>query len=314
LILMSENVVLIEKSFADAIAMIAAAEELSEEKRRHWTTSLRQVAKALDRPPEVIPARYSAVRADLISLHEVPAGLTAKTLQNHKSNTKSALLYLAREKGVPEYGAPLMEEWQALKAKIEGSLVRHRLSSLMRFCSANGIKPGEVTESVVERFIDYRSRCGKPADTAFQRLMARAWNANVGMIRGWPGVTLVEPPVKSTVEIAWSDFPEGLRREVDSYLEGLTKIRRNRKRPPRAAAQGRHPSHPPRRTPGCCPHGGQGGGAGRKSQLSRSPAGSGGRRAGVGSLLHEKWRKAQALHDRSSGSLSVDRPRNKVPE
>jgi hypothetical protein len=226
---MSENVVLIEKSFADAIAMIAAAEELPEEKRRHWATSLRQVAKALDRPLEVIPARYSAVRADLINLHEVPAGLTAKTLQNHKSNTKSALLYLARERGVPEYGAPLMEEWQALKAKIEGSLVRHRLSSLMRFCSANGIKPGEVTESVVERFIDYRSRCGKPADTAFQRLMARAWNANVGMIPGWPDVTLVEPPVKSTVEIAWSDFPEGLRREVDSYLEGLTKIRRNRK-------------------------------------------------------------------------------------
>jgi hypothetical protein len=52
------------------------------------------------------------------------AGLTAKTLQNHKSNAKSALLYLAREKGVPEHGAPLMEEWEALKAKIEGSLVR----------------------------------------------------------------------------------------------------------------------------------------------------------------------------------------------
>ena len=65
---MRENVVLIEKSFADAIAMIAAAEELPEEKRRHWATSLRQVAKALDRPLEVIPARYSAVRADLINL------------------------------------------------------------------------------------------------------------------------------------------------------------------------------------------------------------------------------------------------------
>jgi hypothetical protein len=53
-----------------------------------------------------------------------------------------------------------MEEWEALKAKIKGSLVRHRVSSFMRFCSANGIKPGEVTESVVGRFIDYRSRCG----------------------------------------------------------------------------------------------------------------------------------------------------------
>jgi Phage integrase family len=220
---------LIEKSFADAIAMIAAAEELPEEKRRHWTTSLRQVAKAWGRPPEVIPARYSAVRADLINLHEVPAGLTAKTLQNHKSNAKSALLYLAREKGVPEHGAPLVEEWKALKAKIEGSLVRHRLSSFMRFCSANGIKPGEVSESVVECFIEYRSRCGKPADTAFRRLMARAWNANVEMIPGWPDTKLIEPPVKSTVEIAWSDFPEGLRQDVERYLEGLTKIRRNRK-------------------------------------------------------------------------------------
>jgi hypothetical protein len=226
---MRENVVLIEKSFADAIATIAAAEELPEEKRRHWATSLRQVAKALDRPLEVIPARYSAVRADLINLHEVPAGLTAKTLQNHKSNAKSALLYLAREKGVPEYGAPLVKEWEALRAKIEASLVRYRLSSLMRFCSANGIKPGEVTESVVERFIDYRSHCGKPADMAFRRIMARAWNANVGMIPGWPDVKLVEPPVKSTVEIAWGDFPQGLRKDAERYLEGLTKIRRNRK-------------------------------------------------------------------------------------
>ena len=149
---MRENILLIEKSFADVIAMIAAAEELPEEKRRHWATSLRQVAKALDRPLEVIPARYSAVRTDLINLHEVPVGLTAKTLQNHKSNAKSALLYLAREKGLPEHGAPLMAEWEALKAKISGSLVRNRLSSFMRFCSANGIKPGEMTESVVERF------------------------------------------------------------------------------------------------------------------------------------------------------------------
>jgi hypothetical protein len=226
---MHENVVLIERSFADAIAMIAEAVDLPEGKRRHWMTSMRQVAKAWGRPLEVIPARYSAVRADLINLHQVPAGLTAKTLQNHKSNTKSALLYLAREKGVPEHGAPLMEEWKALKAKIEGSLVRHRLSSFMRFCSANGIGPGEVTESIVERFIDYRSRCGKPADTAFRRVMARAWNANVGAIPGWPDIKLVEPAVKSTVEIAWSDFPEGLRRDVEGYLEGLTKIRRNRK-------------------------------------------------------------------------------------
>ena len=115
---MTQTPILIETSFADAIAIIAAAEELPEQTRRHWATSLRQIAKALDKPPEVIPARYSAVRADLAQLHHVPAGLTAKTLQNHKSNVKSALLWLAREKGIPEHGAPLTPAWEELRAKI----------------------------------------------------------------------------------------------------------------------------------------------------------------------------------------------------
>jgi hypothetical protein len=109
---MTEKPILIETSFADAIAMIAEAAELPEQKRRHWTTSIRQIARPLDRPLEVIPARYSAVRADLLQLHHAPGGLTAKTLQNHKSNVKAALLWLAREKGVPEHGIPLTPGWE----------------------------------------------------------------------------------------------------------------------------------------------------------------------------------------------------------
>jgi hypothetical protein len=37
----------LEASFADAIGIIARAEELPEQTRRHWATSLRQIAKAL---------------------------------------------------------------------------------------------------------------------------------------------------------------------------------------------------------------------------------------------------------------------------
>lgn len=224
---MNENPVLIETSFADAVMIVSATEELPVQTRRHWTTSLRQIAKALDRPLEVIPARYSAVRADLLQLHEVPAGLTVKTLQNHKSNVKSALLWLAREKGIPEHGAPMLAVWEELRAQIGGSLVRARLSALMRFCSANKIEPVEVDESVVESFLAYRARCGKPADGAFRRLMARAWNANVGA-PGWPETVLTVPPVKPATDVNWNEFPEGLRQDVELYLQGLTRIRRSR--------------------------------------------------------------------------------------
>jgi hypothetical protein len=225
---MTQAPALFEPSFADAIPVIMAAEELPEQTRRHWATSLRRMAKALDRPLEVIPARYSAVRADLINLHQVPAGLTAKTLQNHKSNVKSALLWLAREKGIPEHGAPLMPAWEKLRTGIRNGLIRSRLSSLMRFCSANNIAPAELDEGVIDQLLTYRAKTGKPANAAFRRLLARAWNANVGKVAGWPTFQLIEPPIRAAAEIAWEDFPGGLQRDIDQYLGGLTKVRRNR--------------------------------------------------------------------------------------
>src|SRR5215831_18727675 len=149
---MSQTPVLIETSFVDAIMIIEASGELPKQTQRHWTTSLRQIAKALDKPLEVIPARLNAVRGDLARLHHVPTGLTRKTLRNHKSNVRSALRWLAREKGIPEHGAPLTPAWEELRAQIKDRFVCWRLSSFMRFCSASGIAPAEVDELVVDRF------------------------------------------------------------------------------------------------------------------------------------------------------------------
>src|SRR5262249_27135312 len=126
------------------------------------------------------------------------------------------------------HGAPLTPSWEELRANIGDRLVRWRLSSLMRFCSASNIAPVEMDEAVVERFVRYRSQCGKPADAAFRRLLARAWNSNIDNIPGWPGRKIIELPIKATVQVAWQDFPEGLRRDVDRYLEGLTRVRRSR--------------------------------------------------------------------------------------
>jgi Phage integrase family len=225
---MSQTPLLIETSFVDAIAIIAASDELPKQTQCHWTTSLRQIAKALDKPLEVIPARLRAVRGDLARLHHAPTGLTLKTLRNHKSNVKSALLWLAREKGIPQHGAPLTPAWDNLRDQIKDRFVRWRLSSFMRFCSANGIAPAEVDERIVERFKGYRAQSGMTTDDASGRRLVRAWNSNVGIIRGWPARRLIEPAVKPTTELPWEAFPEGFRRDVDQYLQGLIRVRRSR--------------------------------------------------------------------------------------
>jgi Resolvase, N terminal domain len=41
-----------------------------------------------------------------------------------------------------------------------------------------------MDESVIDRFIAYRGRCRKSVDNAFRRLLARAWNSNVGKCPG----------------------------------------------------------------------------------------------------------------------------------
>ena len=80
---------------------------------------------------------------------------------------------------------------------------------------------------MVDRFLEYRNRCSKPADGAYRRLLAKAWNANVGNIPDWPKRRLAVPPVKPAVEIEWEEFPSGLRRDVEKYLNGLTKVRKS---------------------------------------------------------------------------------------
>jgi hypothetical protein len=158
-----------------------------------------------------------------------PLGLSEKTLRNHKSNAKSALLWLANERGVPRYGIKPTPEWAHLLNGIKTNLVRWRIYAFARFCSANNISPEEVTEEIVDQFATYRETIGKPLDPASRRLLAKAWNSAAKTVPGWPQTQLGEPPRKSIITVPWEQFPPGLRADIDQYLESLTRVRRNAK-------------------------------------------------------------------------------------
>ena len=78
---MPTTAALLEPSFLDLIAAIEQAAELSEQRRRHWTCSSRQIAKCLDRPAAAIPARWNSVQMSVGALHYARVGMTAKTLR-----------------------------------------------------------------------------------------------------------------------------------------------------------------------------------------------------------------------------------------
>jgi hypothetical protein len=225
---MTEKHISLEPTFADALMAITAATDLSAQTRRHWCSSLAGIAKAFDQPVELIPARYSAIRARMAALHHVPLDWVAKTLANHRSNTKAALLWFAKEKDVLPNGVPLSPAWDRLRGQLRDPSTRYRLLPLMRFCSGVHIEPDAVDETVIDRYMDHRGRTTTRAgDAASRRILARLWNTGIGRIDGWPEVRLVEP-VKSTAGAAWDDFPEGLRTDIEGYLTDLKRIRRNK--------------------------------------------------------------------------------------
>jgi hypothetical protein len=225
---MVDTVPLLEPSFADAIAAIEAATDLSEQQRGHRACSLRQIAKWLDRPVQTIPARWTSIRLPVERLHHVPLWVTAKTVANHKANVRAALRWFGKEHELPPRGVPLSPDWTKLCDGIGHRGRRARLYGLMRYCSGRAIAPCLVDDAIVDDYFRYRSETTKLAvNDAARRSVARSWNACVGQVEGWPTNRLFEPPVKAKNGPTWEDFPLGLREEIEAYLSSLQKVHRS---------------------------------------------------------------------------------------
>src|SRR5450756_1370635 len=116
---------------------------------KHDCISSGQIAKWLDRPAAVIPARWHSVRISVRQLHHARVGVTAKTLANHKSNVRAALRWFGKEHSVPQQGARLSTEWASFRDLLDGR-IRDRLYSFIRYCSARRIGPESVDDSTLD--------------------------------------------------------------------------------------------------------------------------------------------------------------------
>ena len=217
---------LLEPSFAALIAAVEQATDLPVQTRSHWVCSVRQVAKWLDRPPAEIPARWNAIRMSVRQLHHARVRVTAKTFANHKSNVRAALRWFGNEHGVPQMGARLTPEWARFRDGLERP-IRDRLYNFIRYCSARGIDPSSIDDTIFQDYWTYRTEfTGMASGNATRRPMVRAWNTCVAAREGWSLQPLTEPPIK-IAKPSWEEFPEGLRRDIDNHLAGLAKPRRS---------------------------------------------------------------------------------------
>jgi integrase len=217
---------LLEPSLSDVTTAIQQTNDLPEHRRLHWLCSLRQIAKWLNRPPAGIPARSQAVRFSVGQLHHARIDVTPKTLANHRSNLWAALRWFKKEYNVPQHGVRLSPDWKRFYKRFDARLWE-RVSSLVRYCSARGIRPSEVNNEVFGRYWDYRAETTRlPTHNTKKRFMIRAWNSCAATTDATRVLQRLTEPALKTAEPAWEAFPALLRKEFDSYLDGLSKVHR----------------------------------------------------------------------------------------
>src|SRR5260370_30131965 len=174
---MTEPIAILEPPFSAAMTVIDDAAGLSAGIKRHWVCSLRQIAKWLDRPVEVTPARWTAIRLPGGQLHHARVGVTAKTVANHKSNAAAALRWFGKEHHVSSRGVALSTDWAALRDGIGDRGRRARLYGLMRYCSGRTLMPASVDDAVVADYLRYRAETSSLAANSMACLsIARVWN------------------------------------------------------------------------------------------------------------------------------------------
>ncbi len=219
-----------EPSLADLLSALESASDLPDSKRLHWRSSVRFMVKALGLPATALPARWTGLRHRVADLNAVMMGCEHKTLQNHRANLIAVLKWFKGEGHGVARGVVKTPAWQALWDRLpsRNHYGRARLSGLMRYCSAQGVEPCEVSDAVLERYMVYRGEhTRQAANDQARRLVAKAWNDAAGACpQDWPPIVLFEPPPGKAVDtVPWEAFPQGLRDGIEAYLARLTKAR-----------------------------------------------------------------------------------------
>jgi len=182
-----------ELTLADVMRLIEADPAIEPLRKRHWLSSLRRVAAGISRPPASIVARLTSLRHPMKRLNAARMGIEEKSLANHRSNVRAAVLHVLEVTDAPRRGMPLLPEWKEL---LERAALKPKrlLSGLARFYSSRGLGPEAVTEDLVEVYFDYREETTFLAtDTVARRELARSWNVSAQDVPSWPKITLTVP-------------------------------------------------------------------------------------------------------------------------
>ena len=140
-------------TLATLLAVLERDATQSETRLRDLRSAVKRVAVLLGNEPGALALDLSAISAQLATVSPVAVGMTVKRLTNIRSDFLAAV----KTSGVIpikfEVKNTLSPAWGELFSRLSGRRAHIGLSRLARYASSHRIEPGEINDTVIDKFI-----------------------------------------------------------------------------------------------------------------------------------------------------------------
>jgi integrase len=220
-------------TLAGIIVLISQA-DLADRRREELRSAVRTVARLLGSDPAAIDADPAALRRRLQTIAAEAHGMSRGRWANVRSLLGKALA-MSRPMMPGRSRQAILPAWEALMATLPFSR-RVRLLAPLRFLSASGRGPTDVTSADLEAYHDaiMNDRLRKDPEKSWDRLVW-VWNWCRHNVSGWPAIVVERPSKRVTYILPWSAFPASFKNDVDCFLRRLSGKDVSEDGPPRPA-------------------------------------------------------------------------------
>lgn len=205
-------------TLGDLGAHIQADESLSPARSAAIRSAICTLSRVMGTTPAMVPADLNFIRRKLKGISPAVAGVKEKRFSTVKSQVLFALRHLGLV-GKGTYLTPMVGEWSRLWRKLPDKYSRTSFSRFFRYCSARGLGPSDVDDTVAREFLEaltQESFIKNPRVT--QQNLCRRWNVAIGVVPGWPETTLSVPRYAEHYILPFEAFPAAFWQDVDAWL------------------------------------------------------------------------------------------------
>jgi integrase len=206
----------------DMIVSVEADDRLEVQRRRNVASSIRSFCKAIGKSPCQIPAHPSFIRPHLKRFHPAQSGLKKNRIANIKSDLLFSLKKYKSGKS-RTYMVAFTTAWQLLwdmEVAPKSIYDRRSASRFMHLCSAQGIDPDDVDDTVAEMLLQSLLDESLVTDPRGRwKKILYSWNKLVDRVPEWPQRKLTIPNDSGSFTIPLTQFPQSMQDEIEAAMD-----------------------------------------------------------------------------------------------